>query len=502
MVATNDLDLQVAALLGETTTEIDVSRKNRVFCNRNLRMDSIEMIGFDMDYTLALYHQDRLERLSIELTLGKLIEKHGYPTPIKDLYYDPRWAIRGVMVDRQLGNVFKLDRHSYVGRCYHGFRELTHDERKALYRQEKINLSNDRFEWIDTLFGLPEVVMYTTLVDWSDRQTGTVHYDKLFGDIRTAIDEAHRDDTLKSVIKADLPSYIVKDPLLGETLHKFRSSGKKLFLLTNSLFDYTDVVMKYLLDGERKAYPSWRNYFDIVMVGGAKPAFFNELRPFVQVDPTSGQPMPNGEIRHLSRDKVYQAGNVVAFEQMTGIKGEQVLYIGDHIYGDILRLRKQHMWRTAMVLQELEREISVSDRLEAQISDLELLDRRHRNLESEIDYQTLRLKKIARLLDDPATNAQLRARLEEERRNMRATIETLRQRANLMDAEVDSLEQRIDRAYNAHWGSCLREGNENSRFGEQVNDYADLYTSRVSNFGPYSPLRYFRAPRRPMPHEI
>jgi HAD superfamily 5'-nucleotidase-like hydrolase len=502
MVATNDLDLQVAGLLGETTTEIDVPRKNRVFCNRNLRMDSIEMIGFDMDYTLALYHQDRLERLSIELTLGKLIEKHGYPTPIKDLHYDPRWAIRGVMVDRQLGNVFKLDRHSYVGRCYHGFRELTHDERKALYRQEKINLSNDRFEWIDTLFGLPEVVMYTTLVDWSDRQTGTVDYDKLFGDIRTAIDEAHRDDTLKSVIKADLPSYIVKDPLLGEALHKFRSSGKKLFLLTNSLFDYTDVVMKYLLDGERKAYPSWRNYFDIVMVGGAKPAFFNELRPFVQVDPTTHALMTNGEIRHLSRDKVYQAGNVVAFEQMTGIKGEQVLYIGDHIYGDILRLRKQHMWRTAMVLQELEREISVSDRLEAQISDLELLDRRHRNLESEIDYQTLRLKKIARLLDEPATNAQLRVRLEEERRNMRTTIETLRQRANLMDAEVDSLEQRIDRAYNAHWGSCLREGNENSRFGEQVNDYADLYTSRVSNFGPYSPLRYFRAPRRPMPHEI
>nr|MBA3500348.1 HAD-IG family 5'-nucleotidase [Deltaproteobacteria bacterium] len=397
MVATNDLDIQVAALLGETTTEIDVPRKNRVFCNRNIRMDSIEMIGFDMDYTLALYHQDRLERLSIELTLGKLIEKHGYPEPIRELHYDPRWAIRGVMVDRQLGNVFKLDRHSYVGRCYHGFRELTHDERKATYRNEKINLSMDRFEWIDTLFGLPEAVMYTTLVDWSDRQTGTVDYDKLFGDIRTAIDEAHRDDTLKSVIKADLPSYIVKDPLLGEALHKFRSSGKKLFLLTNSLYDYTSFVMSYLLDGERKAYPSWRNYFDIVLVGGAKPAFFNELRPFVQIDPATGAPVTNGEIKHLSRDKVYQGGNVVAFEQMTGIKGEQVLYIGDHIYGDILRLRKQHMWRTAMVLQELEREISVSDRLEAQINDLELLDRRHRNLESEIDFQTLRVKKIARI---------------------------------------------------------------------------------------------------------
>ncbi|MDQ3368895.1 MAG: HAD-IG family 5'-nucleotidase [Myxococcota bacterium] len=503
MVGTGELDQQLGALLGETTTEIDVSRKNRVFCNRNLRMDSIEMIGFDMDYTLALYHQDRLERLSIELTLGKLIEKHGYPEQIRTIHYDPMWAIRGVMVDRQLGNVFKLDRHSHIGRCYHGFRELTNDERKATYRNEKINLSNDRWEWIDTLFGLPEAVMYTTLVDWAERQTGTVDYDKLFGDIRTAIDEAHRDDTLKSVIKADLASYIVKDPLLGETLHKFRSSGKKLFLLTNSLYDYTTEVMSYLLDGERKAYPSWRNYFDIVIVGGAKPAFFNELRPFVQIDPVTFQQISvNGEIKHLSRDKVYQGGNVVAFEQMTGIKGEQVLYIGDHIYGDILRLRKQHMWRTAMVLQELEREISVSDRLEAQIKDLELLDRRHRNLESEIDYQSLRLKKIARLLDDGTTQPPLRARLEDERRLMRASVDNLRDRANLMDAEVDSLEARIDRAYNSHWGSCLREGNENSRFGEQVNDYADLYTSRVSNFGPYSPLRYFRAPRRPMPHEI
>jgi HAD superfamily 5'-nucleotidase-like hydrolase len=504
MVGTVDFDPTIGALLGESTTEIDVARKNRVFCNRNLRMDSIEMIGFDMDYTLALYHQDKLEQLSIELTLGKLVDKHGYPADIRALHYEPRWAIRGITVDRQLGHVFKMDRHAHVGRCYHGFRELSHDERKATYRNEKINLSSDRFEWIDTLFGLPEAVMYTTLVDWHDRNGRAVDYDKLFGDIRMAIDEAHRDDTLKSVIKADLAAYIVKDPLLGETLHKFRSSGKKLFVLTNSLYEYTNVVMSYLLDGERKAYPSWRNYFDIVIVGGAKPAFFNDLRPFVQIDAISGEPSinGNGEIKHLSRDKVYQGGNVVAFEQMTGIKGEQVLYIGDHIYGDILRLRKQHMWRTAMVLQELEREISVVDRLEAQIEDLDLLDRRHRNLESEIDYQSLRLKKIQRLLDDDATSAGLRARLEDERRITRASLDGLRDRAHLMDAEVDSLEARIDRAYNPHWGSCLREGNENSRFGEQVNDYADLYTSRVSNFGPYSPLRYFRAPRRPMPHEI
>src|SRR2546430_16851105 len=131
-------DPAIGALLGETTTEIDVARKNRVFCNRNLRMDTIEMIGFDMDYTLALYHQEKLEQLSIALTLRKLVDKHAYPDAIRNLIYDPRWAIRGLMVDRQLGNVFKMDRHAHVGRCYHGFRELNPEERRHIYRNEKI----------------------------------------------------------------------------------------------------------------------------------------------------------------------------------------------------------------------------------------------------------------------------------------------------------------------------------------------------------------------------
>ncbi|MEZ4367774.1 MAG: HAD-IG family 5'-nucleotidase [Kofleriaceae bacterium] len=503
-VPATDLEAHVAALLADSSSEIDVSRRDRVFCNRNLRMDQIEMIGFDMDYTVARYHQDQLERLSIDLTLGKLIDRHGYPEDIRALRYDPSWAIRGLMVDRQLGNVFKMDRHSYVGRVYHGTSELADDQRKAIYRNERINLSSDRYEWIDTLFGLPEVVMYTTLVDWYDQhRPGEVSYEKLFIDIRTAIDEAHRDDTLKTVIKADLGSYIVQDALLSEALHKFRSSGKKLFLLTNSLWDYTDAVMTFLLDGARKAYPSWRHYFDIVIVGGAKPAFFNERRPFLQVDPVNGA-MLEGEVSSLVRGNIYQGGNVTDFEAITGIRGEHCLYIGDHIYGDILRLRKQHMWRTAMVLQELEREISVGDRLDSQVYDLDLLDRRRRNLESEVDFQSLRLKKIQRLLDDqgPAMAAPSRTRLEDERRATRAHLESLRDRSRLMAEEVASLEVRVDRAFNPYWGSCLREGNENSRFGEQVHDYADLYTSKVSNFASYSPLRYFQAPRRPMPHEM
>lgn len=47
----------------------------------------------------------------------------------------------------------------------------------------------------------------------------------------------------------------------------------------------------------------------------------------------------------------------------------------------------------------------------------------------------------------------------------------------------------------------MKEGTEMSSFGDQVETYACVYTSRVSNFLHYSPLQYFRSPRDLMPHE-
>jgi hypothetical protein len=102
----------------------------------------------------------------------------------------------------------------------------------------------------------------------------------------------------------------------------------------------------------------------------------------------------------------------------------------------------------------------------------------------------------------PTLAPNLRARLDDARKQTKANLDNLRDRARLMAEEVAQLEDTTERAFNPYWGSVLREGNENSRFGEQCGDYADLYTSRVSNFLSYSPLRYFRAPRRAMPHEI
>ena len=97
--SSTELHEQLLASLGEKVV-LAPERTRRVFVNRNLRMDQIEVIGFDMDYTLALYNQPRLEALSAACTLDKMIARRGYPESLRQLPYDARLAIRGLVVDR------------------------------------------------------------------------------------------------------------------------------------------------------------------------------------------------------------------------------------------------------------------------------------------------------------------------------------------------------------------------------------------------------------------
>ncbi|HEY8208030.1 MAG TPA: HAD-IG family 5'-nucleotidase, partial [Myxococcaceae bacterium] len=336
----------------------EIERARQIFVNRNLRMSNIEMVGFDMDYTLAIYHMRRIEQLSFDMTLARLVGVCGYPEELRSLQYDHSFVMRGLAVDRPNGNLIKMDRFGHVGRAYHGLRPLDDATRKRLYRHERIRLKNSQYAWIDTLFALPEAYLYSGIIDRLEALGRTVDYERLYDDIREAIDTVHRDNSLKREIRKDIGHYIFKDPELGPALHKLRSGGKKLFLLTNSLWDYTDVVMGYLLDGVVAEYPAWRNYFDLVVTGASKPAFFNELRPFQELDLATGELRELPDQAPLERGKVYQGGNLQAFERLTQYAGERVLYVGDHIYGDILKSKKTSLWRTCMIVQELEDELN------------------------------------------------------------------------------------------------------------------------------------------------
>src|SRR5262249_40860986 len=123
-------------LIESAARPMDVPRENRVFVNRNLRLDKIELVGFDMDYTLALYHQAKVEELSMRATLHKLVTTKGSPQAIQSLTYDPLLALRGLVVDRLHGNIFKPDRYGFPGRARHGLASIERDKVAELYQRE------------------------------------------------------------------------------------------------------------------------------------------------------------------------------------------------------------------------------------------------------------------------------------------------------------------------------------------------------------------------------
>lgn len=490
-------DPSVVALLERRTPHREVPRTRQIFVNRNLRMDRIELVGFDMDYTLAVYHAERMERLAFEMTLARMIAHFGYPATLGAIRYDPGFVIRGVVIDKAHGNIFKMDRHNHVGRCYHGRRPLPLEERRRLYRDEKIHLSLPRFAWIDTLFALPEACLFGEAIEFLEGQGQAVDYKKLQDDIREAIDTVHRDGSLKEEVKKDLAHYVLADPELGAALHKLRSGGKKLFLLTNSLWDYTDAVMSFLLDGMLPEYPSWRNYFDAIVTGAGKPAFFSERRPLWLLGP-NGERL--GEASALERGRIYEGGDLLTFERLMGIGGDRVLYVGDHIYGDILRSKKSSLWRTCLVVQELERELSWLDAHQPELAELARLEDLRVRVEDEIGAHRTALNALDRRLDRTAVDG-ARAELEAERRAKKLELEQLRRARRDLEDRIGALQHAVEEGLNPYWGLTFKEGRENSRFGEQIETYACLYTSRVSNFAHYSPMQYFRAPRAAMPHE-
>lgn len=479
------------------TAPARIPRTRRVFVNRNLKMAGIDWVGFDMDYTLAIYNQVEMDNLSIAATVPKL-EKRGYAAEIlRGIAWPVHFPIRGLLVDKRAGNVLKMDRFKVVHKGYHGLRELTKEELRSQYHQKKVKPNTGRYHFIDTLYALSEAALYAGIVDAFEAAGVELDYGRLFTDIRECIDEAHRDGSILDVVLADLPRYVERDTLLASTLHKLRSAGKKLFLLTNSRWPYTERMMTYLLGDAMPEYPSFRHYFDLIIVAAQKPAFFQERRPLCEREGESLRPVTYP----LERGVIYEGGNLHDFEAALGISGDRILYVGDHIYGDILRSKKESAWRTAMIIQEMEAEVIAHEGCREEHQKSGELEQRREELEDQLRYYQQRYKDLTRKIEDHTAQTGA-SPYEAERGRAKRAVERIRGLLRAVDAETSKIDREIDRRFHPFWGSLLKESIEPSSFGDQVEEFACIYTSRVSNMLAYSPLQYFRSPRDLMPHEL
>lgn len=453
----------------------------KVFVNRTLNLKRIRYIGVDMDHTLVRYNSENFERLSHTTMITKLV-KRGYPETLKKLTFDYKYAIRGLVIDRKMGNLLKLNRYTAIRASYHGLKSLDFKSHQKLYKSTYIDLSNSDYLAVDTSFSISLANLIAQIVELKDSDVANKYpeYSQIADDVLDALDEAHRDGSLKDEVKKNLDQYIIKDPELVKGLEKFRRHGKKIFVLTNSDFHYTKLLLDYAVQPFLKEHKSWQDLFEFVITFASKPKFFYESQKYLRVNPADGT-MTNMEGKLTPG--IYQGGNAKKFTADLDLAGDDILYIGDHIYGDILRLKKDCNWRTAMVIEELDQELHNNKLAEPINAEIEVLMKKKEPLEDELTEMMTR-------------------KIEKELTVEENQIEALQKTISEIDAQISQLIKKQQSMYNANWGQLMRAGNEESYFAYQLDRYACVYMEKLGDLLELSPRTYFRAPRRPLAHEI
>ncbi|WOG97823.1 hypothetical protein DCAR_0417164 [Daucus carota subsp. sativus] len=489
----------------------------QIFCNRSLNMKGIVAVGFDMDYTLAQYKPETFETLAYNGTIKKLVYDLGYPKELLEWKFDWTYMVRGLVLDKKRGNILKMDRHKYVKVAYHGFQELSKEDKVMAYGSTLIRDAFDEPDYalIDTLFSLAEAFLFAQLVDFKDNNPGLIpeatDYGQMYKDVRAAVDLCHRDGTLKEMVALDPKRYINEDKMIVPMLKMLRDSGRATFLVTNSLWDYTNVVMNFLCEPEPQSGSQtltfdWLKYFDVVITGSAKPGFFHENRAnLFEVEPKSGMLLntDNGtpmvqvgstsvDVQLKSRDKgfkVFQGGNVGHLHKLLAIESSsQVLYVGDHIYGDILRSKKILGWRTMLVVPELEKEVELLWEIRGSRKQLQTLRNERDSIENKIHRLEWSLK-------FEGVNADEKQKIHEELEELTSEREQVR-------ISHQQAQRACHQKFHKVWGQLMKTGYQNSRFAHQVERFACLYASQVTNLSLYSPDKYYRPSEDFLPHEF
>jgi len=235
----------------------------------------------------------------------------------------------------------------------------------------------------------------------------------------------------------------------------------------------------------------WWELFDLIIVEARKPAFFSGRQAcYRMTDREQGLLVPHR--RPLEQGNVYVGGDAQLVESSLALSGAEILYLGDHLFGDVHVSKEMLRWRTGLILREMESE--VADMEKARAVDAQLRELMAKKTELDAKLAQLRLERQrAQHGYGPGPKANS-AELE-------AAIRSVNEESDALDATISPLAKASGELGNPSWGPIMRAGNDKSLFARQVERYADVYTSRVSNFLAQTPFAYLRAARGTLPHD-
>jgi HAD superfamily 5'-nucleotidase-like hydrolase len=468
---------------------INPPREHDIFANRTLNMRTIQAIGYDMDYTLINYDVTRWQRAMYEYLKRRVFELHW---PVEDLDYDPEMAIRGLVLDKKLGNFVKPNRFGYVKRASHGTKLLDFKAVRNVYARIIVDIRQDRWLLLTTLFDLPLACMYAQLVDKLDRYglPQVVGYADLIEQMLSNLDAAYAEGMMRNEILKDPASYVVEDAETPLALLDQKHAGKKLILITDSEWEFVGKIMPYAFDSYLPADMTWRDLFDLVIVSAGKPNFFLQQQPAFELATEEG--LLKRSVGALKPGSIYIGGHAGLVEEAFGLQGGQIMYIGDHLQSDVHTTKSMLRWRTGLVLHELETEFGCLQTFCDQ--QIELSKMMYQKAELDRQQAQLRLQ-VQRKEQEYGPNSGVPIAA------LRLRIDELHHQISTLDEQIRPLAREGGRLFNPRWGLLTRAGFDKSYLTRILEGYADIYMTRVSNFLYQTPFAYLRSTRSSLPHD-
>ncbi|XP_050314176.1 5'-nucleotidase domain-containing protein 3 isoform X1 [Anthonomus grandis grandis] len=452
----------------------DVNPKAVFACNE-LDLKEVKVYGFDYDYTLACY-KPSLEHLLYNLGRQTLIEQYKYPPEIANLEYIPGFAVRGLHYDVEKGVLLKLDSFLQIqfGTVYRGLKALSKEEVLDLYKNRIIPIAyveghtknaslvlqdtHSKMVQLADLFSVPEMGLICNVTDYFETNHIDYHPEILFRDVKSSIRNSH--PVMHKIVGQNVAEYIETNDKMRPFFDRLVNAGKKLFLVTNSPYHFVNKGMELLIG------PDWKDYFDVLIVQARKPRFFTDVsRPIRVFDERSGTHIWD-RVNKLDKGIIYYEGTVKQLQELTGWRGHQVLYFGDHPYSDLADVTLEHGWRTGAIITELTHEIATLNN-------------------PEFKKNANWLQMLTQLIEDhqDCENPEEQAVL-----------------AKWM-SERDRLRQDIKCVFNKQFGSVFRTYHNPTYFSRRLFRFADIYTSNLTNLLNYSVNHTFYPRRGVMPHE-
>ncbi|KAM3872064.1 5'-nucleotidase domain-containing protein 2 [Diretmus argenteus] len=440
-----------------------------IYANNEVSLSEVDIYGFDYDYTLALY-SNTLDTMIYNTARDFLVEFFKYPEEIRKYDYIPNFAARGLHYDIQKGLLMKIDAFHYIqlGSVYRGLSPVPDEEILQLYggtnhiplhQASGFYGKGPKVKQFMDVFSLPEMTLLAVANDFFI--TNNIEYDPvhLYKDVSEAIGMVHIKGYMYKWVMQDLEKFIMRGEETYAVLHHLVTQGKKLFLITNSPFNFVNKGMTHMV-GEK-----WRDFFDVVIVQADKPHFFNDsVRPFRRLDEHGN--LQWDKINSLDKGQIYKQGNLVDFLRLTGWRGSRVLYFGDHLYSDLADVMLQHGWRTAAIVPELEAETKVVSTAQYSLS-------------------LTWLQALTGLLE--------RMQMHRDAESKQVLQEWLKERE-----EVRAMTKNL---FNPQFGSIFRTCHNPTYFSRRLCRFSDIYMASLSCLLNYD-LSYTFYPRRtPLQHE-